>query len=143
MDDNPFGGKPNPKPQNPYSSPTQSSGASGGDFQYEYKTPNRGGLILGLGIGSLSGLVIAFVCCSVLTVIPTGLGFIAWFMGRSDLRKIEEGTVSERNKELVQIGAYLGLLGGILSLLATLAQIGLVIFFVVMAAQEGEFNANF
>lgn len=89
--------------------PSQASG---------FKESGRGGMILALGVLSL-------VICAI-------LGPIAWYMGREDLRKIEAGTMDDRDRPLVQGGMICGIIGTVI--LAAGAVFFLIWLFFALAA---------
>jgi hypothetical protein len=94
--------------------------------------PHRGGTVLTFGILSLAlGL---FLCA----LFGVGLGIPAITMGRTDLRKIREGTMDPDGAVQTQVGFILGWVGlglGILQLLACGAY--LLFVMVIMGSQQG------
>jgi hypothetical protein len=81
-----------------------------------YEEAHRGGLILALGIISLTA-------CQ-----PVGI--FAWVMGNNDLRAMEEGRMDPEGKQLTQIGKILGIVG---SILFALSMVFMVLYFVGIA----------
>ena len=81
--------------------------------------PDRGGVVLSLGIVSLACL---FVWCAPIGVI---LGLTAWIMGQSDLRKIKSGQMDVNGRGMTQAGWICGILGTLLNGLATLGCAGM------------------
>lgn len=79
----------------------------------------RGVMILVLGILSL-------VCCS-------PLGIVAWVMGNTALREIDAAPAQYRNRQVVQIGRILGIIGTVLLILSLLW----VLFFGGLAVLSG------
>jgi predicted Zn finger-like uncharacterized protein len=81
--------------------------------------PHRGGLILGLGIGSL--MLLAF--CG-----PVGmaLGITAWVLGQGDLRKIAAKQMDPVGYGSTQAGWVCGIIGTALNTLWTLGCVGLI-----------------
>jgi predicted Zn finger-like uncharacterized protein len=82
--------------------------------------PDRGGVVLSLGIVSLACL---FVWCAPIGVI---LGLTAWIMGQSDLRKIKSGQMDVNGRGMTQAGWICGILGTLLNGLATLGCVGMI-----------------
>jgi hypothetical protein len=75
--------------------------------------PDRGGLILSLGI---AGLI-----CSVLSycaVIGVPLSITAWVMGQQDLWRMRDGLMDPRGKGTTTAGMVCGIVGSIFGLLA-------------------------
>lgn len=68
--------------------------------------PNRGGVILALGI---IGIVLCFIC-----------GIIAWIMGAGDLREMKEGTRDKSGEQLTKAGMICGIIGTALGILGIL-----------------------
>jgi predicted Zn finger-like uncharacterized protein len=79
--------------------------------------PHRGGLILAFGIIALvSGLGIIF-------------GPIAWIMGNSDLREIQNGTMDPEGEGMTQTGRILGMIATILSIVGIVAGVGIFVLY--------------
>ena len=78
-------------------------GAGGQGFPVDHP---KGMTVLVLGILSI-------VCCA-------PLGFVAWVMGNTALREIDAQPGRYGNRQLVQIGRILGIIGGVLFLLGLL-----------------------
>ena len=73
--------------------------------------------------------ILSIVCCGFFAGIP------AIFVGRSELKAIDEGRSSEQNRSLAKIGFILGIVGTILSILATLAYIGIIVLAIITGHQ--------
>ena len=100
---------------NPYSAPTPSGYGPRGPYAHSgYLAPDRGGVILTLGI-------LGLVVCGVLSI-------IAWVMGAGDLREIREGRMNPAGYGLTQAGMVLGIVGCVLMI------VGVLIIFLVVAA---------
>lgn len=69
--------------------------------------------------------ILSLICCGFFAGIP------AIFVGRSELKAIDEGRSSENNRNMAKIGFILGIVGTILSILGTLAYIGIIVLAVV------------
>ena len=80
--------------------------------------PNRGGMILAFGI---LGLVVCF---------PFGIA--AWFMGKTDLEGMNNGTVDPEGRGLVDAGRIIGLIGGLLGLFGLLLAVVWIAFVMVI-----------
>jgi hypothetical protein len=90
---------PTGQPLNPQASPSPSSSNS----------------IMALILGILS-----IPCCGFISGIP------AIFLGRSELKAIEQGKIPATNRTMAKAGMILGIIGTILSLLGTLVYIILI-----------------
>jgi hypothetical protein len=100
-----YGSTPPPPPPGGggYSAPPPiGGGAFGGSQGFPVDHP-KGMTVLILGILSL-------VCCG-------PLGIVAWVMGNGVLREIDAEPGRYSNRQLVQIGRILGIVGGVLFLL--------------------------
>jgi small-conductance mechanosensitive channel len=75
--------------------------------------------------------ILSIVCCGFFAGIP------AIFLGRSELKAIDEGRSSEQNRNLAKIGFILGIVGTILSILATLAYIGIIVLAIITGQSTG------
>lgn len=102
--------------QNPYSAarPYQSSYPSGG-----FAKTDNSGIILTMGI--LAWVVI--VICPIFMIV---FGLIAWVMGASALRDMQQGLMDPRNQSQVQVGYYLGISASVLSVICIGSYIVLV-----------------
>lgn len=69
--------------------------------------------------------ILSLICCGFFAGIP------AIFVGRSELKAIDEGRSPESNRTLTKVGFILGIVGTILSALATLAYIGIIVFAII------------
>lgn len=88
--------------------------------------PHRGGMILAFGI---LGLVLCF---------PFGLA--AWFMGKTDIEGMNNGTVDPEGRGLVDAGRIIGLIGGLLGVIGILLGvlwIGCVVMFGAAGVANG------
>jgi predicted Zn finger-like uncharacterized protein len=86
--------------------------------------PDRGAVVLTLGIISLAGTVI--YCAAPVWAI---LGLAAWIMGQTDLRKMKRGQMDEKGRGMTQAGWICGILGVVFNGLLILgcgAGIGLI-----------------
>ena len=107
-----YGSTPPPPPPPPpggggYSAPPPLGGAPYGDGGQGFPVDHPKGItVLVLGILSI-------VCCA-------PLGFVAWVMGNTALREIDAQPGRYGNRQLVQIGRILGVIGGALFLLGVL-----------------------
>jgi small-conductance mechanosensitive channel len=75
--------------------------------------------------------ILSIVCCGFFAGIP------AIFLGRSELKAIDEGRSQEQNRNLAKIGFILGIVGTILSILATLAYIGIIVLAIITGQSTG------
>jgi LSD1 subclass zinc finger protein len=83
--------------------------------------PHRGGLILGMGIGSLVFGALGVGCC-LFSSIGIPLGVASWIMGQGDLRKIDAGTMDPDGRGSTKGGYICGIIG------CALGIVGLICF---------------
>jgi hypothetical protein len=88
--------------------------------------PHRGGLILGLGIGSVIAGGLGIVCC-LLPPISIPLGAVSWIMGQGDLRRIDAGAMDPDGRGSTKGGYICGIIGCALGIVG-LVCIGLSVF---------------
>ncbi|MDX1386064.1 MAG: DUF4190 domain-containing protein [bacterium] len=74
--------------------------------------------------------ILSLICCGFFAGIP------AIFVGRSELKAIDEGRSSESNRNMAKIGFILGIVGTILSALGTIAYIGIIVLAIVTGSQS-------
>ncbi|HYV36439.1 MAG TPA: hypothetical protein VE988_12080 [Gemmataceae bacterium] len=96
--------------------------------------PHRGGLILGLGIGSVVAAPLGIFCYAIPTVIGITLGVFAWVMGRGDMRQMDRGEMDPDGRGITQGGYICGIIGTSLGALALLACGAFLLFWVGMMA---------
>ena len=94
--------------------------------------PHRGGLVMGLGIGSaVMGVVgLSAVCCICFAVLPLAgipMGAFAWIMGQGDLKKMDQGLLDNDGRGSTQAGYICGIIGTALGALSLLCSVALVI----------------
>lgn len=79
--------------------------------------PDRGTVVLSLGIISLCGLLVWCIPFIGFIMVPVCaiLGLSAWIMGQIDLGKMKRGQMDDRNRGLTQAGWICGILGVILN----------------------------
>jgi predicted Zn finger-like uncharacterized protein len=82
--------------------------------------PERGGLVLTLGILSL----VCLVCCPPAGI---GLGIAAWALGGTDVAKMRRGQMDPRGLGATNGGLACGIIGTFLNLLGSLGCLGLLI----------------
>ena len=83
--------------------------------------PHRGTLVLVLGI---LGLAVCVIC-----------GIIAWVMGSSDLRAMDDGTMDPRGRDLTKAGRICGMI----SVILTLVGCGLYLVFILIMVVSSQF----
>jgi hypothetical protein len=97
--------------------------------------PHRGATILVLGIISIV-LAFGFLPCycsgPFLPAIGLALAIPALLMGRTDLRKINEGVMDESGRGITTGGFVCGIVGTILNALELLAGIAIMVVFIIM-----------
>jgi hypothetical protein len=92
-----------------------------------HEAPHRGGLILALGlIGLVGGMS--------LLGLPFVLGPVAWILGNSDMREINEGRMDQSGEGLVQAGRVLGIISTVFLVLT--AATYCLIFMMIAAASR-------
>lgn len=64
--------------------------------------------------------ILSLTCCGFFSGVP------AIFVGRSEMRKIDEGKVPASNRTMAKVGMILGIIGTVLSLLGTLVYVVLI-----------------
>lgn len=74
--------------------------------------------------------ILSIICCGFFAGIP------AIFVGRSELKAIDEGRSSEDNRTLAKVGFILGIVGTILSILATLVYSGIIVLAIITGQQS-------
>jgi hypothetical protein len=107
--------------------------------------PDRSGLILGLGIGSLvtallSCAGVAFAPCGFSGIISLGLGIAAWVMGNTDIRAMQQGRMNPAGLSTTRTGKTCGMIGVILFIvgfLLVLLLLALGVFAAIAAAAAG------
>ncbi len=104
---NPFADRP-PSTPNPYLSPAQPSGRSGG-----FQKAHRGGLVLTFGI-------VGVLCC-----MP--LGIAAWVMGASDLSEMRAGRMDPGGMDTTRVGMILGIVSVGLAVLGIVVNVLLMV----------------
>lgn len=84
--------------------------------------PDRGVLVLSLGIISLTGLLVWCIPVIGFLMVPICalMGLAAWIIGQIDLGKMKRGQMDDRNRGLTQAGWICGILGVVLNSLMTL-----------------------
>lgn len=85
--------------------------------------PPQQGAPAGSSTNSIIALVLGILsltCCGFFAGIP------AFFIGRSEIKAIDEGRSPETNRTLAKIGMILGLVGAIFSCLGTLAYLAIM-----------------
>lgn len=90
--------------------------------RHERLPPNRGGLIMALGLVSLIG---GWMFC-----LPFVVGPVAWLMAHQDLRGIRDGHLDSNNENMVRTGQICG----IISTIIVLGILGLIALIVYMDA---------
>jgi hypothetical protein len=106
--------------------------------------PDRGGIILALGIVSLVLAFFSFIIYFLpIWLIPLVVGVFGWIMGQRDLRSMRAGTMNSSNHVMTLVGMILSIVGvgvsvcvGIFSC-GMLAFIGIMIIFAANAPPPG------
>lgn len=135
--------KPDPKKEddsrNPFgANPYQSSASVSAEprVHYNYRQPHRGVFVLVMGVGSMCTLFVSFICCLPLNFAACLMGWVAWFVGRADVKKMNEGVVDDRGRDQVLVGSIIGLICALISSLIVLVMLGFLVFIIVVAIGE-------
>ena len=86
------------------------------------QTAHRGGLILTMGIMS--------IVCNI-ALVP---GILAWVCGRSDLKKMKDGTMDRSGEGITQAGMIMGI---IMTVMAGLSALLVILYFIVVILVVG------
>jgi hypothetical protein len=115
---------------------TEPSGQSQPDIRLGYE-PDRGALILALGLISLVCSPLAGSCCflffgvgAVFSIAGLGTGISAWVMGRKDLARMREYIMDPAGRPLTLAGTVCGIIGTILCGIGLLLHAGRVLLMV-------------
>jgi len=87
-----------------------------------YSTPHRGVLILVLGI-------LGLIFCQLFSP-------FAWIMGKSDLEKMDQGSMDPEGRSLTQAGMICGIVGTALMILVLLMLVGFLLLAVIGVAVD-------
>jgi hypothetical protein len=93
--------------------------------------PQRGSLILTLGIGSALLAPLGCACCVVFAIVGLGLGIVAWVMGRNDLAAMRAGAMDPSGAGTTNAGMICGIVGCALSALCLLLNLGMLALMVL------------
>lgn len=120
--------QPRPQPQalqsdNPYAANTGGYEPSPTYQGQRYVRPHRGGLILGLGIGS-------YFVCMLCSLFSLALSIPAWVMAQNDLREIENGTMDPAGEGTTRAGWILAMIHVILIVVFFVIYVGFIIVMV-------------
>jgi hypothetical protein len=89
------------------------------------EAPHRGGLILGLGIGSVATGVFGVCCCHILLgPVSLGLGGFAFFLGQGDLQQMTRGEMDSEGRGTTQAGYICGIVGLVLGVIDLVCFVG-------------------
>jgi hypothetical protein len=95
--------------------------------------PDRGGIVLALGIVSL---VLAFFSFMIyflpIWLIPLVVGIFGWVMGQRDLRAIREGRMQQSGHVMTLVGMILSIVGVGISICVMLLSCGVLAFIAIM-----------
>ena|SRR5438105_183386 len=92
--------------------------------------PERGGIILTLGLISLACSPLALACCfffgigALFGIAGLATGIPAWVMGQKDLRKMSEYIMDPAGRPMTNAGMICGMIGAILCSIGMLIQLG-------------------
>lgn len=78
--------------------------------------PHRGGLILGLGIGSAVCGVLG-LCCPFMQIVGLPLGGVSLMLGMGDMKQMDNGDMDSDGRGSTQAGFICGIIGLVLGLL--------------------------
>jgi hypothetical protein len=91
--------------------------------------PHRGGLVMGLGIGSAVTGPLGICSYGILSIIGVALGITAWMMGRGDMRQMDKGEMDPDGRGMTQAGLICGIIGTSLGGLMLLACGGIMLLY--------------
>jgi len=95
--------------------------------------PDRGGVILALGIVSLSLSFFSFLLYILpIWLIPLVVGIFGWVLGQRDLRAMREGTMDSSNHVMTLVGMILSIVGVGVSVCVGLFSCGMIGFIGIM-----------
>jgi len=95
--------------------------------------PDRGGIILALGIVSLVLAFFSFVIYFLpIWLIPLVTGIFGWVMGHRDLRAIREGRIQQSGHVLTLVGMILSIVGVGISICVMVFSCGILAVFALM-----------
>lgn len=137
----PFGDSPKPSPYspNPYATPgaPDTSMPAHPPMESNYRTSDRSGLVLTLGIISIVVSLMSCGCCLLFFPVGLGLGIPAWVMGKNDLKQIGQGLRSPSQKSALQAGMICGIVGFSLATLSLILQGGFMLLHIGNAGIQG------
>jgi hypothetical protein len=95
--------------------------------------PDRGGVILALGIVSLVLTFPSFIIYFLpIWLIPLVIGIFGWVMGQRDLRAIREGRMQQSGHVMTLVGMILSIVGVGISVCVGLFSCGMIAFLVIV-----------
>ena len=98
-----------------------------------YDGPERGGIILALGIVSLVvGMLSLMIYIIPMWLIPLGVGIVGWIMGQRDLRAMRQANPDPSQHVMTLIGMILSIVGVAMSGFTGLLGCGVLTFIGVM-----------
>ena len=98
--------------------------------------PDRGAVVLTMGILGMVSAPIGFVCCPLLGAVSVALGIIAWVMGNRDLKEMQSWRMDPGGQGLTQAGQICGIVATIIGGLVLL--MGLLMLAVVIIVAVGQ-----
>jgi len=124
--------------QSPYASPQyQPSSPQYGRTQRGNKVPDRGGLCLGLAIGSIFVSLAGFLCCPLFSLVSFGMSIPAWVMASKDLTKMKQGIVSSNNRGLVVAAKVVAIVSVCISAILLILTVVFIILHIAIALNRG------
>jgi hypothetical protein len=116
--------RPQPRPltsDNPYAANTAGYEPSPTGYPGQhYVKPHRGGLILGLGIGS-------FFLCALCGIFSLGMSIPAWVMAQADLKEMEAGLMDSSGEGTTRAGWILSMIHVILLVVGIVVYIAFIV----------------
>lgn len=88
--------------------------------------PHRGGLVLALGICSISSMPLS-ICYGAGSLFGLPLGIAAWVLGQSDLEKMRRNLMDPTGRDLTSAGRICGIVGTVLHVMAVTC-VGALVF---------------
>ncbi len=127
-----FGDPPGAPPSRPtephFGAPQQPSGP-GPYRQSPGLEPNRGALVLTLGILGIVASLVGGLCCLPSGILALGFAVPAILMARADMKKYAAGTMDPTGYSATQAGFICGIIGVVVAALEALGIILLLIFY--------------
>ncbi len=108
--------------------------------------PDRGALVLTMGVLGIVSAPIGFACCAPLGTVSVALGIIAWVMGSRDLKEMQSGLMDLGGQGITQAGQVCGIIatiiGGLVLLMGLLMLAVWVVMIIAAVAETGALDIS-